>query len=53
MLLHIDVIFVYEPVQYNDYSVSTVDTDGVKHPGHYISSYSAWYTPIRCQLFMG
>ena len=40
-------------VQYNEYFVSTVDTDGLvlKHQG--ISSHSADYSPMHFQLFMG
>ena len=40
-------------VQYNEYLVNTVDTDGLvlKHQG--ISRYSVEYTPICFQLFVG
>ena len=40
-------------VQCNEYLVSTVDTDAqvLKHQD--ISSYSAEYTPVHFQLFMG
>ena len=39
--------------QYNEYLVSTVDTDGLvlKHQG--ISSYNAGYITVHHQLFMG
>ena len=40
-------------VQYNEYSVITVDTDGLvlQHQG--ISSHSAEYAPMHFQRFMG
>ena len=40
-------------LQYNEYLVSTVNTDGLvlQHQG--ISSYSSEYAPMCFQLFMG
>ena len=44
--------FCVKLVQYNGYSISTVDTDGLvlKHQG--ISSYSAEYAPMHFKLFI-
>ena len=36
-------------VQYNEYSVSTVDTDALVHWHQGISSHSAEYTPMHFQ----
>ena len=54
MMFFITVAFLNKLIQYNEYLVSTVGTDAlvlIKHQG--ISSYSAEYTPIGFQLFMG
>ena len=40
-------------VQYGNHLVSTVDTDGLVLKHQAISSYSAKYTPMHCQLFRG
>ena len=40
-------------VQYNEYLVSTMDTDDLMLQHQGICSYSAEYTPIEFQLFMG
>ena len=40
-------------IQYNEYVISTVDTDGLmlQHKG--IHNYSAYDAPMHFQLFMG
>ena len=40
-------------IQCNDYSVSTVDTDGLVIQHQSISGHSAEYTSMRFLLFMG
>ena len=39
--------------RYNEYLVSTVDTDGLVLQNQDISSHSAEYAPMHFQLFMG
>ena len=53
MLFIINVIFCKKLVQYNEYLISTVDTDGLVLQHQAISSHSAEYTPMHFQLFMG
>ena len=45
-------IFLMKPVQYNAYSVSAVDTDGLvlQHQG--INSHSVGYVPMGFQLLV-
>ena len=50
---HCNIPVLVKLVQYNEYSVSTLDTGGLKLLYQGISCYSAEYPPMRFQKFMG
>ena len=42
-----------KPLQYNEYFINTVDTDGLALWHQIISSYSVEYAPMRFSVFKG